>query len=281
MADLIDNPVINSPFAEPRRHFRFAGESENFFLLLMQPPTQVATAQIPPREYLFVVDVSGSMHGFPLETSKQWLEDLLGHLRSSDRFNILLFAGGSSVLAEQSLPATPAHLASALQRAAIGPQFGYHPQQELWNMANLNPDNAKIQPNHFYSSRADKTKFNWFAFELACEIERAVPFRLKKRLAKNGYTQQTFNQSCIRLAVLLQGVALRKLSNEIPLMEISHAEVESAFPRLNDKIINQLLDGVANAWENLLCICVSCPCACVSNKEAYCPMFDDPSYYNS
>ncbi len=23
MADLIDNPVINSPFAEPKRHFRF------------------------------------------------------------------------------------------------------------------------------------------------------------------------------------------------------------------------------------------------------------------
>ena len=23
MADLIDNPVINSPIAEPRRHFRF------------------------------------------------------------------------------------------------------------------------------------------------------------------------------------------------------------------------------------------------------------------
>ncbi len=24
MADLIDNPVINSPFMEPQRHFRFA-----------------------------------------------------------------------------------------------------------------------------------------------------------------------------------------------------------------------------------------------------------------
>ena len=93
----------------------YPGESENFFLLLMQPPAQIATAQIPPREYLFVVDVSGSMRGFPLETSKQLLVDLLGDLRSSDRFNILLFAGGSAVLAEQSLPATPAHRASALQ----------------------------------------------------------------------------------------------------------------------------------------------------------------------
>jgi hypothetical protein len=26
MADLIENPVINSPFAEPRRHFRFTDD---------------------------------------------------------------------------------------------------------------------------------------------------------------------------------------------------------------------------------------------------------------
>lgn len=26
MADLIDNPVINSPFEEPRRHFRFTDD---------------------------------------------------------------------------------------------------------------------------------------------------------------------------------------------------------------------------------------------------------------
>jgi Ca-activated chloride channel family protein len=29
------------------------------------------TEDIPPREYIFVVDVSGSMDGFPLQTSKQ------------------------------------------------------------------------------------------------------------------------------------------------------------------------------------------------------------------
>ncbi|MEI2780088.1 MAG: VIT domain-containing protein [Candidatus Competibacter sp.] len=92
----------------------YRGEQENFFLLMMQPPTQVAAAQIPPREYLFVVDVSGSMHGFPLDLSKKLLQDLIGHLRPTDWFNILLFAGQSAVLAERSLPATPDHLQRAL-----------------------------------------------------------------------------------------------------------------------------------------------------------------------
>ena len=36
-----------------------------------------------------------------------------------------------------------------------------------------------------------------------------------------------------------------------------------------------------NAWDNLLKICVSCPSACVSNKDDYCPMFDDDAYKNN
>ena len=83
---------------------------ENFFLLMMQPPQRVPAASMPPREYIFIVDVSGSMHGFPLEVSKQLLADLLRGLRPQDRFNILLFAGTSSLFAKRSLPATPANI---------------------------------------------------------------------------------------------------------------------------------------------------------------------------
>ena len=71
-------------------------------------------AEIPGREYVFIVDVSGSMHGFPLEISKKLLKDLIGRLRPTDRFNVLLFSGGSTVLSEQSLPATPENLNRAV-----------------------------------------------------------------------------------------------------------------------------------------------------------------------
>lgn len=90
------------------------GESENTFLLMLQPPARVAPAQIPPREYIFIVDVSGSMHGFPLEVSKKLLADLIGSLNPTDRFNVLLFAGSSHWLAEQSLPGTRENLRRAL-----------------------------------------------------------------------------------------------------------------------------------------------------------------------
>jgi len=54
----------------------FEGQDENFFLLMVQPPQRVQPAEIPPREYIFVVDVSGSMNGFPLNTAKKLLRNL-------------------------------------------------------------------------------------------------------------------------------------------------------------------------------------------------------------
>jgi len=142
-------------------------------------------------------------------------------------------------------------------------------------MAQPDSDYSTIKPNHFFSNRKEKTKFNWFAFELACEIENAVPPKLKKSIIKRRYTEQTFNRSCIRLAVLIQGIILKKLRNEIPMMQINYTEIEKAFPKLNDKTIDELLTCTSQAWEKLLDVCVSCPSACITNKDDYCEMFDD------
>ncbi|MGB5219140.1 MAG: VIT domain-containing protein [Smithella sp.] len=79
---------------------------ENFFVLMLQPPKRVTKAEIPGREYIFIVDISGSMHGFPLDISKKLLSNLIGNLRPTDKFNVLLFSGGSTLMAEKSLPAT-------------------------------------------------------------------------------------------------------------------------------------------------------------------------------
>lgn len=100
----------------------YQGEEENFFLMMLQPPKRVSGEQIPGREYIFIVDVSGSMHGFPLEISKKLLKDLIGKLRATDRFNLLLFAGGSTLMAEQSLTATSDNIAKAI--AVIANQRG-------------------------------------------------------------------------------------------------------------------------------------------------------------
>lgn len=92
----------------------FQGEEENFFLFMTQPPKKVVDEQIPRREYIFVVDVSGSMHGFPLGISKKLLRDLIGNLRPTDIFNVLLFSGGSTILSDESIPAGPENINKAV-----------------------------------------------------------------------------------------------------------------------------------------------------------------------
>jgi Ca-activated chloride channel family protein len=99
------------------------GDTGNFFLLTVQPPARIPTTDIPPRDYLFVVDVSGSMYGFPLDTTKALLHDLVSQLRPTDTFNVLFFSGGSQVLSPTPLPATAKNLERAeamISKASAG-----------------------------------------------------------------------------------------------------------------------------------------------------------------
>lgn len=87
---------------------------DNYFLALVEPPQAIPTAQINPREYVFVVDISGSMHGFPLNTAKTLLRHLIGGLRASDSFNVLLFSGSNRMLSDTPVPATRANVERAI-----------------------------------------------------------------------------------------------------------------------------------------------------------------------
>ncbi|MGJ8656177.1 MAG: VIT domain-containing protein [Akkermansiaceae bacterium] len=92
------------------------GADENFFLINVQPPARVTPAHIPPREYLFVIDVSGSMTGFPLKTAKKLFLNLGNNLRPIDQFNIQFFAGTTQLLSPHPIPATRANIQNAFDK---------------------------------------------------------------------------------------------------------------------------------------------------------------------
>jgi Ca-activated chloride channel family protein len=93
----------------------YEGPDENFFVAVIEPPKVIQPAEINPRDYIFVVDVSGSMHGFPLDTAKELLRKLIGSLRPTDTFNVMLFSGSNRMLNESSIPATAANIEAALR----------------------------------------------------------------------------------------------------------------------------------------------------------------------
>lgn len=99
------------------------GEAENYFMVTVQPPEHYAADDIPAREYIFVLDVSGSMNGYPLDTAKVLIRDLVSNLRETDTFNLILFSGASVQMSEKSVPATTANINKAI--GLIDKQEGY------------------------------------------------------------------------------------------------------------------------------------------------------------
>lgn len=93
----------------------YSDSDENYFMASIQPPARVEAELIPPREYIFIVDVSGSMYGFPLQVSKKLISGLLKGLKPTDRFNIIFFSGGSALFARQPVAATSENISAALR----------------------------------------------------------------------------------------------------------------------------------------------------------------------
>jgi len=162
------------------------GKDENFFLLMVQPPEHPQSAQIPPRDFVFIIDVSGSMNGFPINTAKQLVRDLLATLRPSDTFNILLFAGDSQALAPASLPATPENLHAAaalldqqngsggtellpaLKRAFALPQA----ENVSRSIAIITDGYVDVEDEAFELVRTNLGRANLFAFGIGSSVNR-------------------------------------------------------------------------------------------------------------
>ncbi len=98
------------------------GTMENFFMLTVQPPERYTLSDILPREYIFVLDVSGSMSGYPIDTEKELIKNLVSNLRPTDTFNVILFAGMSAQMSPKSVPATEENINMALD--LIGQEDG-------------------------------------------------------------------------------------------------------------------------------------------------------------
>lgn len=84
-----------------------------FFTLILQPPDRVPATQITPKELVFVLDTSGSMHGFPLDKSKEVMRMALSNMNPEDRFNIITFAGDTHLLFNEPVAATRENIEKA------------------------------------------------------------------------------------------------------------------------------------------------------------------------
>lgn len=88
-------------------------EKGGYFTLILQPPDEPRAQDITPKEIVFVLDTSGSMSGFPIDKAKEAMRLALDNLNAQDTFNLITFAGDTSVLFEKPVPATRENLRKA------------------------------------------------------------------------------------------------------------------------------------------------------------------------
>ena len=89
-------------------------DGDTHYLLMMLPPTETsAAASRMPRELVFIIDTSGSMHGTSIEQAKRALLLALGDLSPGDRFSVIQFNSVTHALFDGSVGATPGNIRAA------------------------------------------------------------------------------------------------------------------------------------------------------------------------
>jgi Ca-activated chloride channel family protein len=113
-----------------------------FFTMILQPPERVTARDVMPKELIFVLDTSGSMTGFPIEKAKETMKLALDGLYPQDTFNLITFAGDTSILFPEPVPATVENLRKA--QAFIGSREGGGGTEMMKAIrAALDPSDAK------------------------------------------------------------------------------------------------------------------------------------------
>jgi Ca-activated chloride channel family protein len=85
-----------------------------YFMLMIQPKEDERLQKSPPREMVFLVDVSGSMSGEPTKKVISAMQEMLKLCREKDTVQVVTFASQANQLFEKSVPVNEANITRAL-----------------------------------------------------------------------------------------------------------------------------------------------------------------------
>jgi hypothetical protein len=137
-----------------------------------------------------------------------------------------------------------------------------------------------IKPISFYSSESEKVKLNWFCYELSLSIYDSMKNKIAFLLKRRKISNETLADFSICYAKGMKDVVLQQLSGKIEKVCISYEPIESYFPDIGDEMINKMTDVISEAWDEMLSVCEVCPNRCISEKEAFCTLFDDKHLFD-
>lgn len=82
------------------------GETGGHFMLVLKPEVDLSCDNPAPKEYVFVVDCSGSMSGQPMAVAKESMRNFIRNMSMDDTFQIIKFSNQASSFSETPIEAT-------------------------------------------------------------------------------------------------------------------------------------------------------------------------------
>jgi hypothetical protein len=133
-----------------------------------------------------------------------------------------------------------------------------------------------IPASWFYIDESEKTKLNWFAYELACNIFEHIDDSHKKNLRqwKAQRSDKQIAEFCAYLAKRSRYSIYDMLEGVVDLGEAGEKYIRD-YCHANTRLQNAaLVEACINAWVATLEICANCPTGCLDEADMRCEMFD-------
>lgn len=132
-----------------------------------------------------------------------------------------------------------------------------------------------ISPTSFYSSERDKTKLNWFTYELAMSIYDEARKGLGGRLRREGVGGDALAEISVHAAKALADQVRLRLAGGLDTVVISPELVRDRHGGLSDRTLDGMVDAMMRAWDDVLRVCETCTNSCITEHDRRCWMFDE------
>ncbi len=138
---------------------------------------------------------------------------------------------------------------------------------------------STIKPTLFYSCESEKTKLNWFCYELSMGMYDNMKDNIGKKLKKYKISDEVLAEFSIYMSKKIRDVILEVISGKSGEMCFFYEVIEEYFPNFNDRMVNKMLDALSKAWDELRSFCKTCPVRCLSESDVYCAMFNNKDLF--
>ncbi len=162
-------------------------DGENgYVMMVVIPPKRVQAEQTAPRELIFIIDVSGSQQGLPLEKAKETVKYIIDRMNPNDTFNVIDFNDTTRMLFPSPKENTPETRAKALQYVkSLKGSGGTRMISAIWETLNTKAPENRLRVVTFMTDglvgndfevismvKKLRDKSRWFSFGTGNSVNR-------------------------------------------------------------------------------------------------------------